>query len=94
MGMILLTISLVTLSVFAYFIAQKQCIIESVKETKVAPSVLIQADQHFFRCDERKYCSQMKSAQEALFFQKNCSNIHLEIDQDGTLCNGYFQLRK
>lgn len=90
MGRILLTISLLTLSVFAYFIAQKQSIRDSVKEKKVAPSVLIQADQHFLRCDERKYCSQMKSAQEALFFQKNCPNTQLEIGQDGTLCNGYF----
>jgi len=90
MGRILLTISLVTLSVFAYLIFQKQSIRENVKETKVVPSVLIQADQHFFRCDERKYCSQMKSAQEALFFQKNCPNTQLEIDQGGTLCNGYF----
>jgi uncharacterized membrane protein len=63
MGRILLTILLVTLSVFAYFIVQKQSIRENVKETKVAPSVQIQADQHFLRCDERKYCSQMKSAQ-------------------------------
>ncbi|RDV26783.1 calcium-binding protein [Alteromonas aestuariivivens] len=39
-----------------------------------------------FRCDERQYCSQMTSREEAEFFLQNCPNTKLDGDNDGIPC--------
>ena len=43
-----------------------------------------------FRCDERKYCSQMQSYEEAKFFLNNCPNIKMDGDNDGRPCERQF----
>ena len=42
--------------------------------------------KHHFKCDGRKYCSQMKSRAEAVFFINNCPNTKMDGDRDGRPC--------
>lgn len=39
-----------------------------------------------FRCDGRKYCSQMTSCTEARYFLKNCPDTEMDGDGDGIPC--------
>jgi hypothetical protein len=38
------------------------------------------------KCDGRRYCSQMKSCDEAVFFIKNCPNTAMDGNNDGVPC--------
>ncbi|WP_081933500.1 excalibur calcium-binding domain-containing protein [Shewanella mangrovi] len=42
--------------------------------------------QQQFRCDGRKYCSEMRSRAEAEFFLKNCPGTRMDGDNDGIPC--------
>ncbi|QSX33531.1 excalibur calcium-binding domain-containing protein [Shewanella avicenniae] len=42
--------------------------------------------QNNFRCDGRKYCSEMRSREEAEFFLKNCPDTRMDSDNDGIPC--------
>ncbi|MDE2369611.1 MAG: excalibur calcium-binding domain-containing protein [Burkholderiales bacterium] len=39
-----------------------------------------------FRCDGRKYCSQMNSCAEAKYFLANCPGVKMDGDRDGIPC--------
>jgi len=39
-----------------------------------------------FRCDGRKYCSQMSSCAEAKYFLANCPGVKMDGDNDGIPC--------
>ncbi len=39
-----------------------------------------------FRCDGRKYCSQMSSCQEATYFLRNCPGVKMDGNGDGVPC--------
>ena len=39
-----------------------------------------------FKCDGRKYCSQMRSCDEAKFFIRNCRGTKMDGDGDGIPC--------
>lgn len=39
-----------------------------------------------FRCDGRKYCSQMTSCAEATYFLKNCPGAKMDGNNDGVPC--------
>jgi hypothetical protein len=39
-----------------------------------------------YRCDGRKYCSQMSSCAEAKFFLSNCPGVKMDGDNDGIPC--------
>lgn len=43
----------------------------------------------YFQCDGRRYCSQMTSAKEALFFQLNCPNTKMDGDRDDDPCESF-----
>lgn len=43
-----------------------------------------------FKCDHRKYCSQMGSYEEALYFIKHCPNVKMDGDNDGIPCERQF----
>ena len=43
-----------------------------------------------FKCDKRKYCSQMHSYEEAKYFLKHCSNVKMDGDYDGIPCERQF----
>ena len=38
------------------------------------------------RCAGRRYCSQMTSCQEAVFFLRHCPGVKMDGDNDGTPC--------
>ncbi len=39
-----------------------------------------------YKCDGRKYCSQMTSCEEATYFIKNCPNTKMDGNRDGVPC--------
>jgi hypothetical protein len=39
-----------------------------------------------FKCDSRKYCTQMTSCAEAKYFLSNCAGVKMDGDGDGTPC--------
>ncbi len=39
-----------------------------------------------FKCDGRRYCSQMKSCDEAKYFLANCPGVKMDGDGDGIPC--------
>jgi hypothetical protein len=39
-----------------------------------------------FKCDSRKYCSQMASCSEAKYFLSNCPGVKMDGDGDGIPC--------
>ncbi|NTV11426.1 MAG: hypothetical protein HGA47_11715, partial [Zoogloea sp.] len=39
-----------------------------------------------FRCDGRKYCSQMSSCEEATYFLQHCPDVKMDGDHDGIPC--------
>jgi endonuclease YncB( thermonuclease family) len=39
-----------------------------------------------WRCDGRRYCSQMSSCQEATWFLKNCPGVKMDGNRDGVPC--------
>ena len=54
---------------------------------QVVPSVNTRPQSNgAFRCDGRKYCSQMTSCAEANFFLANCPGVKMDGDRDGIPC--------
>ena len=47
---------------------------------------VIAYNQPKYKCDGRKYCSQMTSCEEAKFFLKNCPDPKMDGDKDGIPC--------
>ena len=43
-------------------------------------------DNDEYQCDGRKYCSQMNSCEEAVYFINNCPNTKMDGDHDGVPC--------
>jgi len=43
-----------------------------------------------FKCDNRKYCSQMHSYEEAKYFLRHCPNVKIDGDRDGIPCERQF----
>lgn len=41
---------------------------------------------HRFSCDGRRYCSQMTSCGEAIYFLRNCPDTEMDGDHDGVPC--------
>lgn len=44
-----------------------------------------------FKCDGREHCSQMRSYEEAAFFNQYCPNTKMDGDQDGIPCEQQFK---
>lgn len=55
---------------------------ESPTEVAPAPAALTTG----FRCDGRRYCSQMKSCDEAKYFLRNCPGTEMDGDKNGIPC--------
>ena len=43
-----------------------------------------------FKCDGRQHCSQMKSYEEAKYFNSYCPNTKMDGDRDGIPCERQF----
>jgi len=46
-----------------------------------------------FSCDGRRYCSQMKSCEEAKYFLANCPGVKMDGDRNGTPCEKQWCIR-
>jgi len=44
-----------------------------------------------YKCDGRKYCSQMRSYEEAKFFLRHCPGVKMDGDDDGIPCERQFR---
>lgn len=55
--------------------------LEEVPADKAPPS-----PRSSFKCDGRKYCSQMASCAEAKYFLSNCPGVKMDGDGDGIPC--------
>jgi hypothetical protein len=51
----------------------------------------VQKSNTHFKCDKRKYCSQMRSYEEAKFFLRNCPKVKMDGDRDGIPCERQFR---
>jgi hypothetical protein len=51
-----------------------------------APTPAISPRMPTYRCDGRRYCSQMSSCAEAKFFLANCPGVEMDGDKDGIPC--------
>ncbi|MCV2351554.1 excalibur calcium-binding domain-containing protein [Paucibacter sp. Y2R2-4] len=52
--------------------------------SKAAPQAAATAPG--FACDKRKYCSQMRSCEEAKYFLAHCPGVSMDGDRDGIPC--------
>ena len=43
-------------------------------------------DYKDYKCGKKKYCTQMQSCEEALFYLKKCNLKRLDRDRDGIPC--------
>ena len=50
----------------------------------------MQKPKPFFKCDKRKYCSQMRSYDEAKYFNDYCPDTKMDGDGDGIPCERQF----
>ncbi|MDO4626489.1 MAG: excalibur calcium-binding domain-containing protein [Pasteurellaceae bacterium] len=42
-----------------------------------------------YQCDGRQYCSQMRSCDEARYFNRYCPNTKMDGDRDGKPCENW-----
>ncbi len=92
---------LVVVAFFAGFVAGKQyyqpkptpvatsLVINPEQEAYLAPvtgTLASTLSTPIFRCDGRRYCSEMTSREEAEFFVKNCPDTAMDGDNDGIPC--------
>jgi micrococcal nuclease len=54
--------------------------------TNVEPPLRVAAVSGSYRCDQRTYCSQMTSCEEATWFLKNCPGVKMDGNRDGVPC--------
>ena len=63
---------------------KRRAAVASAVPSKVPHSTL--APSGGFSCDGRKYCSQMKSCDEAKYFLANCPGVKMDGDKNGIPC--------
>jgi len=51
-----------------------------------SPAAIPAKGQPEFRCDSRRYCSQMTSCAEARYFLAHCPNVKLDGNHNGVPC--------
>lgn len=61
--------------------------ISTPSSTQTAPIVMEGFSDGRFSCDDRQYCSQMHSKEEAQFFLQYCPNAKVDADNDGDACD-------
>lgn len=62
------------------------------EKPKVTPKPKpIKVKKQTFKCDKRKYCSQMRSYDEAKYFLRHCRGVKMDGDHDGIPCERQFR---
>ncbi|WP_296261889.1 excalibur calcium-binding domain-containing protein [Pseudomonas sp. UBA5706] len=60
--------------------------LRTVRQEAPVPSLVSNAPPGSFKCDGRKYCSQMTSCAEAKYFLKYCPGTKMDGDHNGIPC--------
>ena len=60
---------------------------ELVEQPRIQPQPMLNKN---FQCDGREHCSQMRSYEEAVFFNQYCPNTKMDGDGDGIPCEKQF----
>jgi hypothetical protein len=58
----------------------------SAAPSALVPSPVAPTQPQPYRCDGRRYCSQMTSCHEAKFFLARCPGVQMDGDRDGIPC--------
>ena len=58
----------------------------ALKQTPLAEQLAPAAASSAFKCEGKKYCSEMKSCDEAKFYLRNCPGVEIDGDGDGIPC--------
>ena len=66
---------------------------DAVDVTPKPTQAVQQAAPTKFSCDGRTLCSQMRSYEEAVFFNNNCPNTKMDGNNDGEPCERQFKNR-
>lgn len=69
---------------------------ETVSLTPTAPAIGATTSPpaaEAFRCDQRVYCSDMRSLAEARYFLQHCPGVKMDGDGDGEPCENQFATR-
>lgn len=59
---------------------------QPVREPAAPSTRPVIQDSDAFRCDGRKYCSQMSSCREATYFLQHCPGVKMDGNGDGVPC--------
>lgn len=57
-----------------------------IADDSSAPAAAMSAASASYRCDGRRYCSQMTSCAEATYFLRNCPGVEMDGNRDGVPC--------
>ena len=60
--------------------------VSSAADYQDQPSAETLATETGFKCDGRKYCSQMTSCDEAMYFLQHCPGVKMDGEGDGIPC--------
>ncbi len=64
--------------------------LKSMTKPKMEPKP-IKKKRIKYKCDKRKYCSQMRSYEEAKYFLDHCRGVKMDGDGDGIPCERQFR---
>ena len=73
----------------------EQIVAKPIERQAVVERPVLQAlpasERKNFSCDGREHCSQMRSYEEAVFFNQYCPNTKMDGDNDGIPCEQQFK---
>lgn len=81
---------LVLLVLAGVYLLQSNLLLPSTTETPPVelqyPEARHEPTGQRFQCDGRRYCSEMTSREEAVFFIRHCPDTRMDGDRDGIPC--------
>lgn len=89
---VFVTIALLIIAAFYFY----NTIVGTKIETKPSPIAYESPSEHneptvveektYYSCEGKVYCSEMRSCEEAMFYQRNCPGTKMDGDNDGIPC--------
>ena len=72
---------------------QAQSVVQDTAQAPASSDSPRAVEKAQFSCDGRTHCSQMRSYEEAVFFNNNCPNTKMDGNNDGEPCERQFKNR-